>query len=1363
MTSKKRSGTNAYWIDLLNNANTSFRTWLDGFDFSAEPETKNHLASEKMVLNKSIFESLKKFARINKLSLNTLLQGAWGLLLNRYSSQDTLIYGSGYCSTTLAKDLTLPIHLLLPTLSPLDAQDSLLIYLKKLEKQIVKNKAESATFKLDSLVDKNLFGHLFLFEKSTKLPKKLLTILNKSDISLALVVPENNSNKISLLYSPTKFTKKTAGIALAHFQLILEKFLTDSDQLATCFSMLTGGERKTLLADWNKNSLDEKKVKESPCIHALFSQQAKQHPEKIAVVDEHLALTYQQLDNYSTCLAHDLLNKGIQSGDNIAILMERSPHIFIVMLAIFKIGAVYVPINPKYPDERIHFILEDCQAKIILVDSNNASKVSDELSKKILTFKMPTQNSDRPLSMMIDPAKIAYIIYTSGTTGQPKGVMIKHISLINHAYWYQKYFNINKNDRSAQFASQGFDSFFCETIPFLAYGASIHIVDDHTKLTPSLFLPWLATEKITICDLPTAYALILFTLPWPKKLSLHTVKIGGESVTRYPTQIFPFDIWNGYGPTETTIEATFIQFYKANTSPDQQPCKHIPPPIGKPVGNTEVYVVDKFLQPVPMGVAGELLIGGLGLSHGYLNRSQLTREKFIRNLFSNDQNEKLYRTGDLVRWLNDGNLEFIGRVDHQVKISGYRIELSEIENTLNQYPDVNEVIVLARDVDSQKKNLIAYLVPNLNKIRIPLQERCLLAINEMKFIELITEDFSKEGLAIAGLTESLSIKQAVRINVKLPGSDSWHWLTGKIVWQQEQRAGIEVDKSPENIGILNKSIEFYLSTHNLMQTVYGASAKRSLRKALKKKLPDYMIPSVFNILPEFPMTLNGKIDINALPAPQEFERLLERNYVAARTPTEKKLTEIWIELLHQKQISMTDNFFDLGGNSLLISQLSILILTKFNISVPAKILFDSPFISILAEYIDSKGKDFSFKSSIQDEINHDAILSENILPIQKLSPTLEKPQGILLTGAGGFLGIYLLRELLKLTDAKIYCLIRKGEFESPAKRLTTTLARFGLDKEISLNDRRIIIIDSDIGLDRFGISPQQYNSLAEKVDMIYHCGAQVNTMSTYPNLRNSNVIGTLEIIKFATHKVDKPIHYVSTLSSAYLLNKQGEYSEEFPDANSSSLTGGYAISKWVSERLLTQMKHRNLPVTIFRSGYILGQSDTGIMNLNDSLLLLIKGCIQLGFAPDWKELIAILPVDFVSKALISITLSTPTKSEVYHLDHPTGMMWTDLIAWLNDYGYNIKLCSHKKWQQKLTLITPENALYHFLPCYLSLETEPNTPRTSVTHTSNALKKLGMSYPEMDNALLRRYMDYLCKIKFLPVLEKQPIPVNENLT
>ncbi|MDX1901411.1 MAG: amino acid adenylation domain-containing protein [Gammaproteobacteria bacterium] len=1320
----------SYWTELTQETPTQVKTWLEGFGVHQTNDKSQYLLESFTLPQKS------------SISLN-LLYCAWGLLLNRFSGSDDIIFGLGAFNGPY-----------FPVRSKTETEETLGGFLKKQTQQIKESQTHLAS--LDASHEK-YYRHLFITHQNLNIEENEI-ILNPELFPLLLITTHKNPKNIIFCYNQKKFTPSSIKSFAEHLFLILEKLKTCPDHSVTHFSILTV-EDKQKFDTWSQSHLPHtSEINKSLFVHDLFMHQAQKFPTHLAVSAQNKKMTYGELNQLSNQVACFLHEKKIRAGDTVAVLMERSPALIAVMLGIFKIGAIFVPINPKYPDDRIQFILNDSQTHLIFVNQTHRIP-QDALYKTVILNESCTEVSHYPTHLHNNMKEnnadqLAYIVYTSGTTGQPKGVTIRHSSLMNLVEWYQVCFKIDSHDRASQFSSLGFDAFFCEIIPFLAIGASVHIVDDSQKLTPPLFFRWLVEEKITICDLTTAYAQILFNLHWPEHLSLRVLKIGGESLTHYPTQTFPFDIWNIYGPTEGTIEATFAKIVIANVSADKQPCQHLPPPIGKPLPNTYCYIVDSHLELVPPGCAGELLIGGANLSPGYLNRAQLTREKFIRNVFSENVDDKLYRTGDLVRWLPDGNLEFLGRIDHQVKIRGYRIELSEIESALSQFPDVGEVIVLAKENTSGQKSLVAWLVPNIESLRIPWQERCLVSMDGTQYTQAFTEDISKAGIAINSVSDPLQVGQIIQINLKLPGASDGQWLTGKVVWQQDRRAGIHFEQTAKQKTLLQKSVEYYLSTHNLMETLQSAATKRNLRQALKKKLPEYMIPSSFSVLPRMPLTFNGKIDWKALPPPQDFQRLLERTHVAPRTPTEQSVADIWCRVLGQSTVSITDNFFDLGGNSLLVSKLLIEIMDKFHLTIPAKIFLDLPFIPVIAEYIDSKGESYTKTSSVQDEISRDIILNEDILPTKKLSPTVKDPQNILLTGSGGFLGLFLLRELIRQTNAKIYCLVRPGEYDSIATRLNNQIEHFHLTEDLSLSNRRIVLVAGDIGLHQFGIPGELYDMLINKIDCIYHCGAQVNTMAAYTTLRTSNVQGTIEIIRFATQGHDKPIYYVSTLSAAFEKDADGNYAEVFPGPQADELSGGYAISKWVSERLLTQLMQRGLPVHIYRSGYIGGPSDTGITNQNDSLLLLIKGCIQMGYAPDWQENIALLPVDFVSKAIVTISQQQPERNGVFHIDHPVGMLWTDLVQWLVDYGYNIKLCSHKEWLRHLEINGQNNVLFPFLPYYLSMKDAPHTPNTGMKITKPLLDAAGFIYPELGDTLLATYINYLEEIEFLPAKEKK---------
>lgn len=1172
--------------------------------------------------------------------------------------------------------------------------------------------------------------------------------------ALNFVPGEKHQDKLQFIYNKNYFDKASIKYIENHLNILLLSLChAEPNSPVVKLNLLTPEEEKNILHTWSSPYHNIFTLQSASCVQETIACHAKNTPQKIAVKHNDNSLTYEELHFASDCLATHIVSRGVNVGDPVCVFMERGIELIIVMIALFKAGAIFVPINPKNPEDRIEFQLNDTKSRFVMtnINSNLPGKFQDLawiitptlLNEPYEDMMLPEKNTDRP----------AYIIYTSGTTGTPKGVFITHEGLNNLSLWYQHYLNIHAEDVVSQFASQGFDTFFCETVPTLYVGACIAIVDDVIKLTPDLFFSWLSLNRITICDIPTAYAQFLFTLAWPGDIALRFIKFGGEAITRLPDTLFSFDLYNIYGPSECTVEATYFKLYDAKLKKYYAEPGH-PASIGKPLANAYAYILDQYGMPAPMGVAGELLIGGACVSPGYYNRLDLTEKKFVHCAHHPHEQEKFYRTGDLAKWLDDGNIEFIGRSDNQVKIRGYRIELSDIENAIGSHSDVGEVLVLAKENINGDKSLVAYVVPNMDRERYLYQERCLITHDETNFIEGVTEDISKHGIAIAGISEKFTVGQKINLHLKLPGFNGTKVLMARLVWQKENRSGFAFEVDTETQDIINKSIEFYLSNHNIMELVLNASAKRSLKRALKSRLPEYMIPSTFVNLLEFPLTLNGKIDVKSLPQPDAFAKTLEKKYVAAKTPTEKQLAALWEKILNKSPISMTDNFFDLGGTSLTAAQLSVEMDQTFNIAIPANVLFELAYVPILAEYIDNRGKSYSTETNTQLAINQDKTLPAFIQPLKEYSKSLNSPKHIFLTGSGGFLGIFFLEHLLKTTSAKIYCLIRQGDFESAAKRLMSTASKFGIDNEVSLSERRIVAIPGDLSFDHFGLSKNQYQSLCEKVDLIIHCGAQVNIMASYQNMRGSNVLGTLEILKLATTSHDKPIHYISTLSSAYLKNEQGALIEDFPTLTYHDLFGGYAVSKWVSEVLLTQAKDRGLPVTLYRSGYIFGDSKSGICSTNDALLMLIKGCILLGYAPTMNERITLLPVDFVSHAISAIALTQGKHSDVYHIDHPTGIMWPDLVHWFNQQGYTITLISLREWKEKLKKINRDNPLYPFLPYYLALPDDYQSPPVATEKTKNRLEQVSLDFPRIDDALLKLYLRKLQSMGFFTIPEKQ---------
>ncbi len=452
-------------------------------------------------------------------------------------------------------------------------------------------------------------------------------------------------------------------------------------------------------------SLTQQKYK---CIHQLFEAQVERTPDAVAVVFEQESLTYRQLNSRANFLAHYLQALGVGSDVLVGICVERSLEMVVGLLGILKAGGAYVPLDPTYPAERLAFMLEDSQAAVLLTLAEHIDQLPPHSARVVCLdsdWSEIAQNSSENPTSEVTPNNLVYAIYTSGSTGDPKGVLIEHRGLLNLVKWHQRTFAVSSKDRATHLAGAAFDASVWELWPNLTAGASIYIANEQTRREPLLLRDWLVKNAITISFLPTPLAESVLLLDWPDDVALRTLLTGGDKLHNYPLPSIPFELVNNYGPTENTVVTT-SGIVPANLQTNTAP------PIGQPIANVQVYVLDEQMQPVPIGVSGELYIAGEGLARGYLNRPDLTAERFIPKPFSDKPGERLYKTGDLGRYLSDGNIEFLGRIDYQVKIRGFRIELGEIEGILTAHQAVQQAVVLAREDAPGDKRLVAYVVPN---------------------------------------------------------------------------------------------------------------------------------------------------------------------------------------------------------------------------------------------------------------------------------------------------------------------------------------------------------------------------------------------------------------------------------------------------------------------------------------------------------------------------------------------------------------------------------------------------------------------------------------------------------------------------
>ncbi|CAD5923718.1 non-ribosomal peptide synthetase [Planktothrix agardhii] len=567
--------------------------------------------------------------------------------------------------------------------------------------------------------------------KATRQPLEFKTA--KFDLSLSIQIKEAGLIA-SWEYNTDLFEQSTIERLSGHFINLLTGIIANPEQSIAQLPLLTESERCQLLVDWNQTHID---YQPELCLHQLFEQQVKLNPDAIAVRLENEFLTYQELNNRANQLAHYLQSLGLKADSLVGIFVERSLEMIIGILGILKAGGAYVPLDINYPKERITYILEDTKLGILLAQS--------QLLEQLPAFQGTTICLDQDWSIIakqitvipiveVDQHNLAYIIYTSGSTGKPKGVMIEHRSVVNYILTTIREYGITADDRVLQFSSICFDVSVEEIFCSLLSGATLVLRTEEMLRSNEDFWQCCQKWQLTALSLPTAYwhQLVSELIPaaLPILSNIKGIFIGGEAIQPAKVQQWrtitanysPLPrLFNVYGPTEATITTTFYEFTSSTVT-------NIP--IGRPLSNTQAYILDACLQPVPVGVAGELHIGGVGLARGYFNRPELTQEKFIPDPFSNAPDSRLYKTGDLARYLPDGNIEYLGRIDNQVKIRGFRIELGEIETILSQHSAVKTAIVIAREDETEQKRLVAYIVPQ-EGISNP-QEQGLLAVTELR-------------------------------------------------------------------------------------------------------------------------------------------------------------------------------------------------------------------------------------------------------------------------------------------------------------------------------------------------------------------------------------------------------------------------------------------------------------------------------------------------------------------------------------------------------------------------------------------------------------------------------------------------------
>jgi amino acid adenylation domain-containing protein len=677
----------------------------------------------RLALGAGLSDRIKRLARAEGVTVFVLLLAAFKVLLARHCNQDDIVVGApvsgrgltetqpliGFFVNSLAlrSDLSgdppfrdalqrvrqgvldgfahdeLPFEVLVEHLHP--------------QRSLDRNPLFQVAFQFVNAIDRADGGGLAAASAAK-------TARGTAIFDLALTLWEGSEGIAGELeYCTELFAPSTMQRVAQRFEVLLEGITSDPGQRIGELPLLPPHERQQVLHAWNDTRVDTPPLE---CVVAAFEAQVQRQPQATALVFEDQRLSYGALDRRAGLLAQRLRALGIGRDSVVAVLMRRSLDSVVAILAVLKAGAAYLPLDVGYPSERLNYILQDAGAALVLTLQADQHLLHGTPAA-LLCVDDIADRPDAPSSAerAAVPAldDLAYLIYTSGSTGQPKGVEVTHAGLANLVRWHRRVYAVQPGDRATHVASFAYDAAVWEIWPYLAAGAAVHIADDMTRLSGTALLDWIAREGITLSFLPTPLAEAVLALPRPASLRLRALLTGGDALRRRPPADLPFALVNHYGPTEDSVVTT------AGTI-DARDASAAPPPIGRPIDNNRVYVLDRHGQIAPIGVPGELYIGGTALARGYRGRPALTAERFVPDPYAGSPPARMYASGDLVRWREDGQLEFLGRIDHQVKIRGFRVELGEIEAALADHPAVQEAVVVAREDTPGERRLAAYVV-----------------------------------------------------------------------------------------------------------------------------------------------------------------------------------------------------------------------------------------------------------------------------------------------------------------------------------------------------------------------------------------------------------------------------------------------------------------------------------------------------------------------------------------------------------------------------------------------------------------------------------------------------------------------------
>lgn len=887
----------------------------------------------------------------------------------------------------------------------------------------------------------------------------------------------------------------------------------------------------------------------------LFREQVRKSPDSIAVVFEERKLTYSELDLITDKLAKKLISSGVRREKVVGIFIDRSEYMVIYPLAVMKAGGAYMPLDLQMPPERLNFILKDAAADHLLTEDSLVRDSIPDFRGEIICIGEISGLVINNDIVLPKPASddMFVLLYTSGSTGTPKGCVLEHRNIVNFCKWYVEDFNITHQDRSVAYANFAFDAHMMDIFPMLTVGASVYILPSEMRMDLIRMNNYMGKNGLTIAFMTTQIG-----RQFAEDIENHSLRllsIGGERLS--PTKKPPYRFYNGYGPTECTLYSTFYNIesdYKSSV-------------IGHSLSNVSNYIMDQKLQLLPVGVAGELCIGGAGVGRGYLSRDDLNKEKFIVW-----KGEKLYRSGDLARYNESGEIEYITRLDNQVKLRGLRIELGEIENAISGFEGISS------------------------------------AVTDVKMI-----------------------------------------------------GGIE------------HLIGYY--------TAKTAIDVLMLKGYLRESLSEFMVPATFIQLEKFPLTNNGKVNRKALPTPETGSKA---EYIAPTSKTEEAICHIYSNVLTIEKVGILDNFFEIGGSSMSAIRAVIQIINLgYNIKYGDLFKLKNP--QAVAKFL----SDHEGNGDIMDKVELEDLCDYNYSSINQLLDK-NKPDlwenfhmrdlgDVLLTGATGYLGIHILKELIDNESGKIYCLVRSKGSLTPMQRMKSQLMYYFSKTFDETFDSRIIPVDGDI------TNVETLKSLKGKgVSTVFNCAASVKHYETGDELDKINIGGVVNLISFCKDEGARLIQ-ISTRSTFGLVETAKLDNQTLIDESKlylgQKIDNKYVLTKFKAERYLLQAVCEGMDGKIMRVGNLMGRHSDGEFQINfrsNAFVNMLKSYKVMGMFP-LSQLISpleISPVDCTAKAVVSLSKTTPEVT-ILHAYNNYRLNMANVIFAMQQYGFGISLVSDK--------------------------------------------------------------------------------------